>query len=214
MFTRLSVRNFRAIGPGRLDLDLAPVTLLVGENGAGKSSVLQAMALTAQSATEDRNRYDLILSGSKVEFPVEAGMPYQDQVAAVCFRHDLLAPLAVGFVLRAGDAPPLRYEWSRAGRDWPSWSHVLASGEAAERPLLSVRDLARGGAGRCARRCSPANRSSATHRSTACSRPRLATPIATHLPDSLVRHCPTGPSSRNWPARTRRSSARWRRSTC
>ena len=50
MFTRIDLTNFRAIGPRPLNLPLRPLTLPVGENGSGKSSVLQAIALTAQSA--------------------------------------------------------------------------------------------------------------------------------------------------------------------
>lgn len=41
MLTSLEIENFKRIG-GRQRLDFAPLTLLLGANCAGKSSVLQA----------------------------------------------------------------------------------------------------------------------------------------------------------------------------
>jgi energy-coupling factor transporter ATP-binding protein EcfA2 len=142
----LSIQNFRAIGPGPLDLALAPVTLLVGENGAGKSSVLQALALTAQSATERDNRIDLVLSGTKVDFPAAAGEDYRVNAREIYYHKDLDLPLSIGFAARipeesrrafpvappgtggpSGKWPPrtVEYRWGRCGSDWPSWSHLV-----------------------------------------------------------------------------------------
>jgi energy-coupling factor transporter ATP-binding protein EcfA2 len=50
MFEKLEVANFKAVGSPGVQLQLAPLTLLVGDNGAGKSSLLEALALLAQSA--------------------------------------------------------------------------------------------------------------------------------------------------------------------
>jgi energy-coupling factor transporter ATP-binding protein EcfA2 len=50
MFEKLEVTNFKAVGSPGVELQLAPLTLLVGDNGAGKSSLLEALALLAQSA--------------------------------------------------------------------------------------------------------------------------------------------------------------------
>lgn len=49
MLTRLAVKNFKSIGDPGVDLELRPLTFLVGKNGAGKSSALEALALVAQS---------------------------------------------------------------------------------------------------------------------------------------------------------------------
>lgn len=46
----LHVANFKAIGDPGISLRLAPLTLLVGENGAGKSSALEPLLVLAQSA--------------------------------------------------------------------------------------------------------------------------------------------------------------------
>ncbi len=46
--TRLQLQNFKACRS--VDLELAPLTVLIGANNAGKSSILHAIALPAQSA--------------------------------------------------------------------------------------------------------------------------------------------------------------------
>ena len=49
MLTRLAIKNFKSIGDPGIDLELRPLTFLVGKNGAGKSSVLQMLMLLKQS---------------------------------------------------------------------------------------------------------------------------------------------------------------------
>ncbi len=48
MLTRLAIKNFKSIGDPDVDLESRPLTFLVGKNGAGKSSVLEALALASQ----------------------------------------------------------------------------------------------------------------------------------------------------------------------
>jgi energy-coupling factor transporter ATP-binding protein EcfA2 len=50
MLTSLETQNFKAFGD-RVRFDLRPLTLLIGANGSGKSSVLEAIGLLAQNAT-------------------------------------------------------------------------------------------------------------------------------------------------------------------
>ncbi len=49
MIERVRVANFKAIGPAGVELDLAPLTVLVGPNGVGKTSILEGVCLLAQS---------------------------------------------------------------------------------------------------------------------------------------------------------------------
>ncbi|MGH2669487.1 MAG: AAA family ATPase, partial [bacterium] len=49
MLTRIHAANFGAIGPKAVDVDLSKVTVLVGENGTGKSTILRAPSVLAQS---------------------------------------------------------------------------------------------------------------------------------------------------------------------
>jgi predicted ATPase len=49
MLTRVKIQNFKSIGEPGVDLVLKPLTILVGPNGGGKSSVLELVALASQN---------------------------------------------------------------------------------------------------------------------------------------------------------------------
>lgn len=159
ILTKLSVQNFRAIGPAPIELELAPLTVLVGENGSGKSSLLQALAVTAQSALEDPLRSDLILDGSKVSLGSAEGKDYREGYREIYFRKDGERPLSVYFETSIdprewpaaaawpkpmggerpffADWPPSRvgYRWTRQGIAWPAFSHEFT---VDGRPLLAI----------------------------------------------------------------------------
>jgi energy-coupling factor transporter ATP-binding protein EcfA2 len=59
MISRVAITNFKSIGDPGVDLELKPLTLLVGPNGGGKSSILEAIAVASQ----------LNLSGKLTSFP-------------------------------------------------------------------------------------------------------------------------------------------------
>ncbi|MGB9760520.1 MAG: AAA family ATPase [Thermoproteota archaeon] len=48
MLTKIAIENFKSIGK-RIELELKPLTILVGENASGKSSILEALCLLVQS---------------------------------------------------------------------------------------------------------------------------------------------------------------------
>jgi len=48
MISRVTIKNFKSIGEPGVDLELKPLTLLVGPNGGGKSSILEAIAVAIQ----------------------------------------------------------------------------------------------------------------------------------------------------------------------
>jgi energy-coupling factor transporter ATP-binding protein EcfA2 len=48
MLSRVVIKNFKSIGETGVDLELKPLTLLVGPNGGGKSSILEAIAVASQ----------------------------------------------------------------------------------------------------------------------------------------------------------------------
>lgn len=56
MMPRIDLANFKCFGEKGLCLDLAPLTFLVGRNGAGKSSILEAIALLVQTAQQQAQR--------------------------------------------------------------------------------------------------------------------------------------------------------------
>jgi len=70
MFKRLTVKNFRTLGD--VTLELAPYTVIIGQNQAGKSNTLRAMRALFTNATGD----DFIRQGQNscsVELETEEG---------------------------------------------------------------------------------------------------------------------------------------------
>lgn len=65
MLTRVRVAGFKAIPPTGIDLELRPLTLLVGPTGSGKSSIIEAIGLLAQSVRTDA-KIQLTTSGRLV----------------------------------------------------------------------------------------------------------------------------------------------------
>ncbi len=151
MFKEFSIKNYRAIDEQGLDLSLSPLTILVGPSGSGKSSFLEAVALTAQSAIEDPSRYDLVLNGSIID--IYGGLTRQYNIGKEIYNaKDVLRKLSTGFEIRideerwnqsgfANSPPPIiknattwppntfSYSWGRKGTDgsWKAcWSHVFS----------------------------------------------------------------------------------------
>lgn len=70
MIKNVKIGNFKSIGMRRKkikEIELAPLTIFVGPNGSGKSSILQAVAIMAQSITKNTHIMDS-LSGELVDF--------------------------------------------------------------------------------------------------------------------------------------------------
>src|SRR5687768_260225 len=66
MITELSLWDFKAFH--ELTLSVRPITVLVGENNSGKSSILAALRLLSQTATSFDRRVPLLLQGELGDF--------------------------------------------------------------------------------------------------------------------------------------------------
>lgn len=64
--TRIGLRNFKSFGPEMQEVSLAPLTILVGRNNSGKSSIIQSLLLLKQTLAQ-RGKEPLHLEG-----PVDA----------------------------------------------------------------------------------------------------------------------------------------------
>jgi len=64
MLTSIALEQFKCFQ--KLDLELAPLTLLTGYNAAGKSSTLQALLLLSQTFTSESSKSELQLNGRLV----------------------------------------------------------------------------------------------------------------------------------------------------
>ena len=68
MISQISIKNYKSIK--ELDLELGRVTVLIGENGCGKSNILEAIALCS-AATDDRLDHEF-LSSRGIRIPDDA----------------------------------------------------------------------------------------------------------------------------------------------
>src|SRR5262249_45428811 len=123
-----AVTNMKAIGP-RVDIALAPLTLLVGPNGVGKSTVLEAIALMAQSARPSM-RVGLVVEGNTRLMDIGGGV----QALHHGVRPEL--PLRIEASWHPPGLDPIAC-WFEVAGDGPAapgtWTQGLASGDAAIR---------------------------------------------------------------------------------
>lgn len=63
----LRLRNFKSVGDVEQTIDLRPLTILLGPNNSGKSTILQALLLLKQTLADPRPEVQLSLQGPYVE---------------------------------------------------------------------------------------------------------------------------------------------------
>lgn len=99
MLTRLELRNFKCFES--LQLQLAPLTILCGLNGAGKSSVIQALLLLHQSQITSGPTNGLVLGGNLIDLGTEHDILFEEATSETIefsLRHsDLSEPLWLGY---------------------------------------------------------------------------------------------------------------------
>src|SRR5215468_9175539 len=88
MLTAIDLENFKAFGQ-RTRIDLAPITLIFGQNSAGKSSILQSLSLLKQT----REARD---SGAPLLTRAEGGITDLGSFQELLFDHDLSRTLTIG----------------------------------------------------------------------------------------------------------------------
>ena len=87
MLKAIELENFKAFGE-RCRIELAPITLIFGENSAGKSSILQSLNLLKQSS-EARDNGALILPRT------DGGIVDLGGFKEMVFDHDLSRNVAI-----------------------------------------------------------------------------------------------------------------------
>ncbi len=108
MFTQLRVKNFKA-WQGEHQVELAPLSLFLGTNSAGKTSLLQMLLLLKQTAESPDRRQHLNLGGQPGDVLHLGG--FRDIIAG----HDLKRELAFGLrstSFRTSKQPLIEYDVS------------------------------------------------------------------------------------------------------
>lgn len=107
MLRAIEIENFKAFGD-RTRIELAPITLVYGQNSAGKSSILQSLNLLKQSH-ESRD------SGASLLPRSENGIVDLGSFRELLFDHDLDRVLRIGFELMPTDSRRGHIVRKRAG---------------------------------------------------------------------------------------------------
>ncbi len=106
MLKALHLENFKAFG-NRSIIPLAPVTLIYGENSAGKSSIIQALKLLKQ--TNDSTVKTLLLPRS------ENGIVDLGSINEMVFDHELERVLKIRIETEEGEGIELQYQGQSTG---------------------------------------------------------------------------------------------------
>src|SRR5260370_3744321 len=108
MFTQLRVNNFKA-WEGERRVELAPISLFLGTNSAGKTSLLQMLLLLKQTAESPDRRQHLNLGGQPGDVLHLGGL------REIISGHDLKRELAFGLSFtgfRTSKQPLIEYDVS------------------------------------------------------------------------------------------------------
>jgi recombinational DNA repair ATPase RecF len=68
MIANLSLANFKKFGAPGLSLECAPLTLILGPNSSGKTTILDAIALMAQTAAAFGRVHGFAWDGELIDF--------------------------------------------------------------------------------------------------------------------------------------------------
>lgn len=92
MLTRMRIRNFKGFGPDADWFPLGELTLILGPNSSGKSSIVQALLLLAQSWSTPRGFLELVPDGDLITLGHLSHVQH----------YGSLVPIALAFELQGG----------------------------------------------------------------------------------------------------------------
>jgi hypothetical protein len=91
-FSEISLDNFKSVSHGQITL--APLTVILGANSAGKSSALQSLVLIAQNISRSQG-HDLMLNGPTIQLGKFEEIKRRDSIGhtaiSVSFRPDIMS---------------------------------------------------------------------------------------------------------------------------
>lgn len=99
MLSSLTIKNFKSIVD--LRLELGRFNVLIGENGCGKSNILEALAMAAGAAAGRLENEDLFLRGMRIARPSLMANAFSDRVPAETVE------LSLGYPVPGEDEPSM-----------------------------------------------------------------------------------------------------------
>lgn len=122
---RIHIKNFKSVVDS--SLDLAPINVFIGENGSGKSNLLEAVAFAAAAAADKVDNEFLVSRGIRVTEPhfMRSAFAGSEQ-GAISIEVEDARGIRVGFeIATSGEAPYPR--WSTTRRIAPPWDRLPPS---------------------------------------------------------------------------------------
>ncbi|MDD2776616.1 MAG: AAA family ATPase [Gallionella sp.] len=105
MIKSLTVENFKSID--KLDIEFGRVTVLIGENGSGKSNILEAIALAGAAAADKLDNEFLASRGIRVTNPevMRAAFSTENISKNIPFKISTDNEFAISFALKNSNEP-------------------------------------------------------------------------------------------------------------
>ena len=121
---RVHIKNFKSI------VDLAPINVFIGENGSGKSNILEALAFAAAAAGNKLDNEFLVSRGIRVTDPRFMRSAFADPSEG-----------AVSIAVQDGRGHRVTYEINTSGdSSYPKWRSKLNVDQAPDIPLIPSED--------------------------------------------------------------------------
>ena len=116
-FTKIMIKNFKCINEA--SIELAPLTIFVGPNGSGKTSILEAIALFAQS---NRRKLEEAVTREAFGTMTEEIKPLVnfEEINDIFYKRDLRNELSLGFEveLKEGELEEIMENLEGQRREW------------------------------------------------------------------------------------------------
>jgi predicted ATPase len=128
MLSKIKIGNFKSIKD--LELKLAPLTILVGPNSSGKSTVLESIAILAQTARLDRSITRSLEGslgyGAFIQYPISRDFPLFDFIA---YKKDWSKIITFEIHITDEDYDNIGYMYSFMPKDEEVRQAAFASGK-------------------------------------------------------------------------------------
>lgn len=118
MINELHIKNYKSIR--ELTLPLGRINVFIGENGAGKSNILEVIALAAAAAADKLDHEFLSSRGIRVTSPEFMRPAFPEA--------DLLVPIEI--TAKTGDSHEVAFELNNANTPYSKWTSTITKNKS------------------------------------------------------------------------------------